>query len=152
MGDPACFLDATCFICGRFLEPADHAAGKCQCGEPIDESAGMNQTALHDRLKEDLRQAMKARDGDRVDALRMGVAALDNAGAVGIDDRGPAMPPIIGLSPDSDRRQVSSSEAERLLQTEVDQLRSAAESFRVAGRPDEAQRQDRMADVLAAYL
>ncbi len=112
----------------------------------------MNRDALHDKLGTDLRQAMKARDRDRVDALRMGVAALDNAGAVGIDDRGPAMPPIIGLSPDSDRRQVSSSEAERLLQTEVDQLRSAAESFRVAGRPDEAQRQDRMADVLAAYL
>lgn len=40
MGDPACFLDATCMSCGRFLEPADHRSGVCPCGEPIDETDG----------------------------------------------------------------------------------------------------------------
>jgi hypothetical protein len=37
MGDPACFLDQTCLSCGRVFEPAQHLAGVCVCGEPIDD-------------------------------------------------------------------------------------------------------------------
>jgi DNA-directed RNA polymerase subunit RPC12/RpoP len=33
MGDPACFLEYTCFDCGLMLEPADRALAICpRCG------------------------------------------------------------------------------------------------------------------------
>jgi hypothetical protein len=38
MGDPACFLHEICSACGRVLEPAQHVAGVCVCGELIDEN------------------------------------------------------------------------------------------------------------------
>ncbi len=151
MGDPACFLDATCLTCGRFLEPEDHSSGFCRCGEPIDDGSVVTGD-LHSRLREDLLTAMRDRDRDRVAALRLAVAALDNAGAVAIDDRGPAMPPHIGLGGDVDRLPLGEGEDHALLRVEVEHLVASARGLETAGRSDEAGRQRRMADVLARYL
>jgi DNA-directed RNA polymerase subunit RPC12/RpoP len=36
MGDPACFLDATCLTCGRFLDSAELEEPHCpHCGSEL---------------------------------------------------------------------------------------------------------------------
>lgn len=154
MGDPACFLDATCFSCGRFLEPADHRAGVCPCGEPIDDGSEPTVTSvsLHRRLKDDLASAMKTRDRDRIDALRLAVSALDNAGAVETTPTSSLLPPVVGLGQEAVRRELTGRQEAQLLRAEADELFESAENNVEAGRAEEAERLGRMATVIAAYL
>jgi uncharacterized protein YqeY len=154
MGDPACFLDATCISCGRFLEPEDHRAGICPCGEPIDDGSmpAVTSVSLHGRLKDDLATAMKARDRDRIDALRLVVSALDNAGAVETTPTSSLLPPAVGLGQEAARRELTGREEEQLLRAEADDLLESAQTNVTAGRADEAERLGRMAAVITAYL
>lgn len=154
MGDPACFLDATCFSCGRFLEPDDHRAGVCPCGEPIDDGSVMTPASpsLHRQLKDDLASAMRDRDRDRIDALRLAVAALDNAGAVESVPGSASMPPVLGLGQETPRRELTGRQESELLQTEANDLLESAEHSVRAGRADDAERLRRMAVVIASYV
>jgi uncharacterized protein len=64
---------------------------------------------LRARLTDDLRAAMKTRDGPRVSVLRSLIAALDNASAIPIDDPQAA---ALKLSPESSGRQLEGQSRE----------------------------------------
>lgn len=92
--------------------------------------------ALMDRVQEDLKLAMKAREALRVSALRMLLSELKNsaiaAGGVGIVLDDPT----------------SFSVVRRLIK----QREESAEAFGKAGRAEQAQKETQEAAMLAAYL
>jgi uncharacterized protein len=93
--------------------------------------------SLHDRVEEDLRAAMKARDTARTSALRMAVAALRNrAVADGIGPQG----------------RLDDDAVEQVLTGEVKRRREAAEAFAGAGRDEQAAAEAAEAVVYEAYL
>ena len=86
-----------------------------------------------ERIDRDLTEALKAREAERLGALRMAKTALklrqtEVPGALGDED------------------------ALRVLNTLIKQRRDAAEQFRAAGREDLAQKEEREAKVIQAYL
>lgn len=88
---------------------------------------------LVQRIDRDLTDALKAREAERLGALRMVKTALklrqtEVPGALGDDD------------------------ALRVLNTLIKQRRDAAEQFRAAGREDLAQKEEREAKVIQEYL
>ena len=86
-----------------------------------------------ERIDRDLIEALKARQAERLGALRMVKTALqlrETAGRGGMTDE----------------------EALRVLNTVMKQRRDAAEQFRAAGREDLAQKEEREALVVQAYL
>lgn len=92
---------------------------------------------MEDRLKVDLRAAMKARQSSKVATIRMMLAAIDNAGAVPTST--PAWPPTIGLSKDVPRRELSERQIWELLQAEADNRHSAILEYERLDRQQEAE-------------
>jgi uncharacterized protein YqeY len=103
---------------------------------------------LYDRLKADLREAMRSGDSDAVAVLRTMVSALDNAGAVESD--APSWPPSDGPV-EVPRRELTDSDVQELLAREITDLRSSAEGYRQVGAQDEAGRLDAQAALLERY-
>lgn len=104
-------------------------------------------TTLIPRLRADLVAALKAGDGARASALRIGLAALANAEAV--DPAGPTE--AAGLMGDVARRQLTDADIVAVLAAERDDLRDQAAALRARGRAEADDLDDRAA-VLAAYL
>ena len=93
--------------------------------------------SLHDRIEDDLRGAMKARDRERTSALRMVVAALKNrAVAEGVGPQG----------------RLDDAVVQQVLTTEVKRRKEAASSFEAGGRADKAAAELAEAELYAAYL
>ena len=93
--------------------------------------------SLHDRIEDDLRGAMKARDRERTSALRMVVAALKNrAVAEGVGPQG----------------RLDDAVVQQVLTTEVKRRKEAASSFEAGGRADKAASELAEAELYAAYL
>ncbi|HVC83518.1 MAG TPA: GatB/YqeY domain-containing protein [Chloroflexota bacterium] len=88
---------------------------------------------FQERLADDLKDAMRARDERRRDTIRMLTAALKNAQIA-------AMRPL------------SEAEAEAVLVGQVKQRRDSIESFRAAGREDLAAKEEAELAILAAYM
>jgi uncharacterized protein YqeY len=86
-----------------------------------------------ERISEDLKAAMKARDAERTSTLRMLLAELKNerirAG-----------------------REVAEEDFLRVVQKSVKQRQDAAEQYRGGGRVDLAEKEEREAVLLGAYL
>jgi uncharacterized protein YqeY len=122
-----------------------------------DDQAGRG---LQDQLRRALSAALRSRDAEAVAALRSALAALANAEAV----PAPASAAPPGASPhvagaaaglgaaEARRRQLSASEAHRLVAAEISGRLSAAEQYDSAGHADRAARLRREAAVLAAAL
>jgi uncharacterized protein YqeY len=104
---------------------------------------------LVDRLKADLRSAMKARDNIRIATLRMIVSALDNATAVEVDT---SYVPLVGLTPDVPRRELSDAQQRAILHQEADGRRNALRRYQELGKSDEAERMRAELAVLTPYL
>jgi len=85
------------------------------------------------RIDADLTEALKARQAERLSALRMAKAALTLRQT---EVRGP----------------LGDDEALRVLHTLIKQRRDAAEQFRAAGREDLARKEEGEAVVVQAYL
>jgi len=83
---------------------------------------------LRGQLGEDLRAAMKGRDGTRAAAIRSLIAALDNASAVPLDDPQAARP-----SGDVPRKTLSEDDILEVLAMELTERRSAALSLEKHG-------------------
>ncbi|MGH2390980.1 MAG: GatB/YqeY domain-containing protein [Chloroflexota bacterium] len=94
---------------------------------------GRNVTDFRERLADDLKGAMRARDEQRRDTIRMLNAALKNA-------------QIAAMRPLSD------TETEAVLVSQVKQRRDSVEAFRSAGREDLAAREEAELTILSAYL
>jgi hypothetical protein len=85
------------------------------------------------RIDQDLTEALKAREAERLGALRMVKTALKL--------RETEVPGSLG-----------DEDAFRVLNTLIKQRRDAAEQFRAAGREDLAQKEEREAKIIQAYL
>lgn len=92
-------------------------------------------SALADRLRGDLTQAMKARDELTKATLRMALSAIRNA-------------EVAGDAP----RELSDDEVKGVLMKEAKKRREAAEAFAGAGRAESAERERAEGEVLARYL
>ena len=92
-------------------------------------------TTLADRLQEDLTTAMKARDQVTTATLRMAIAAVKEAAVAG-----------------SEAKQLSDTEVEAVLRTQVKRRDEAAEAFRDGDRPEQAAKEIAERDILATYL
>jgi hypothetical protein len=90
---------------------------------------------LVERMQQDLKDAMKARDDVRVAALRMTLAAVKEASVAG-----------------AAARELSDADVEKVLRSQVKRRDEAAEAFQAGGRPEQAQRELDERAVLSAYL
>lgn len=89
--------------------------------------------SLTDRLSDDLKQAMKARDQLRLDAIRMVKAALQNK--------------EIEL-----KKELDEAEMSRVLLTLVKQRKEAAEQYQKGKRDDLADKELKEVTIIEAYL
>lgn len=105
--------------------------------------------ALRDRLRADLKSAMKTRDAIATGLLRRLIAVIDNAEAVAVPDAESAPISLNGGSPwvatggafggaDVARRLLTVADLAALLQNESNRCRQTAEEMDRVGRPDEA--------------
>ena len=86
-----------------------------------------------DQINRDITEAMKAREAERLSALRLVKTALkmrETELPAGVDDQ----------------------EAQRVLNTLLKQRRDAAEQYRAAGREDLAQKEENEARIIQSYL
>jgi SAM-dependent methyltransferase len=110
-------------------------------------------TPIRELLRGGLRDAMKARDTERVRLLRTTLAAIDNAEAVPTDARAGAIENAsVGAgSTEATRRDLTEAQVRAIVEAEADERRSAADSM-AAVRPDQARDLRRQADALTALL
>jgi uncharacterized protein YqeY len=92
---------------------------------------------LHTQITDDLKTAMKARDRERMSALRLLIAAMKNAA---VD---------AGLGPQGE---LSDEQVQRLVASETKRRKEAADAFRTGDREEAAAREDYEAEVYSAYL
>jgi uncharacterized protein YqeY len=90
---------------------------------------------LAERMQQDLKDAMKARDQVRVATLRMAIAAVQEEAVSG-----------------KAARELSDDEVEKVLRTQVKRRDEAAEAFQAAGRDEQATRELDERAILSAYL
>ena len=93
--------------------------------------------ALRARLAVQLRATMKARDQITVATLRSVLAALDNASAVAETT---AHVPVIGLSGDVPRAELTVQDIDRILKAETTEREIAAADYQRRGLEDGAAR------------
>jgi uncharacterized protein len=93
--------------------------------------------SLQTQITDDLKTAMKARDRERMAALRLLVASMKNTAVEA--GRGP-------------QGELSDDEIVRMVQTEVKKRREAAQAFREGGRDESADTEEYEAEVYADYL
>lgn len=110
----------------------------------------MGPTVLEERLKADLRRAIRDRDRAAVAALRTAVAAIDNAGSVGLPEDGRA--PVIGKAADVPRRELTEEEVVGILRREVDELLAGIAAAERHGSGERAAELRTRRVVLAAYI
>jgi len=92
-----------------------------------------NELSLHDRLSNDLKQAMKDRDTELRDTIRFVLSAVKN---VEIDKRAP----------------LTADEEIALLRTQAKQRQDSIEQFRAGGRDELADRETAQLAILERYL
>jgi len=90
---------------------------------------------LVERMQQDLKGAMKARDEVRVATLRMALAAVKEASVAG-----------------ATAKELSDADVEKVLRTQVKRRDEAAEAFQAGGREEQAQRELDERSILSAYL
>ena len=112
---------------------------------------------VRERLREALRDAMKARDRAAVAVLRSTLAAIENAEAVEHDGRSPVEDgPIAGSvgglgAGEAPRAVVDERSARAIVAREVRERHAAADEYERLGRGDEAARLRGEADLLSAF-
>ena len=89
--------------------------------------------SLQDRLREDMKQAMKAGDKRRLEAVRMTLSELKKAAIDG-------------------KKELDEAEEVAIVQRAVKQRREAADAFANGNRPDLATKESEEAEILASYL
>jgi hypothetical protein len=114
---------------------------------------------LRAALRRDLTAALKARQPGAVAALRVAIAAIDNAQAVAAPGGGPAAASshIAGArsgagSAEAPRRPLSRDELHAILRGQIDELTREADRYDTLGRAGQAGRLRDQAGLLAAYL
>lgn len=93
--------------------------------------------SLQQRIADDLKQAMKDRDRERISALRMLVSALKNEAIA--KGRGP-------------QGELSDEEVQSVLSTEKKRRDESVSAYRDAGREEQAGLEQSESDLIATYL
>lgn len=96
----------------------------------------MTDPPMPDRLQDDLKLAMRARDQPAVRALRSVLAAFANAEAPALDGKGPSE--SYGAMVDHERVFLTDDDHHRLLEAEIAERKAAAAEYDAIDRPDEA--------------
>ncbi len=104
---------------------------------------------LRTKLRDDLKKAMRRRDAIEVSALRTVISAIDNAEAVDLEARSE---PVLGLSPDVPRRQLTADEIIRIVRDESEHFRSASMEYAGLGRSEEAAVMAEKVLIVSRYL
>jgi uncharacterized protein YqeY len=96
---------------------------------------------LEERLRADLRDAQRARDQVRIDTLRLALGAFHNEEVARTD-------------PDHPQHRVPLDEQARiaLLDKQIKQRQEAAQFYRTANRLEQAEKEEREAAILQAYM
>jgi hypothetical protein len=105
--------------------------------------------SIVERLKADLRTAMKDRQSSRVVALRTMLSALDNAGAVEVD---PSFVPLAGRTPDVPRKELSEDEQLTILRREALGRLASIQQYERLGKLEEAARLRAELEAFAGYV
>lgn len=105
------------------------------CGQQDPPGSVIRMTELKQRLRADLSAAIKARDPERVSALRMALAAVSNEEVSG-----------------DAARELSDDQVRAVLGRETKKRREAAEAYSGAGRAEQAAAEQAEAEVLREYL
>jgi uncharacterized protein YqeY len=100
-----------------------------------------NSSALEERLRADLQGAQRQRDQQKVDTLRIALGAFHNEEVARTDAR-------------HKQHRVPLTEADRLalLEKQINQRQEAAALYRKGNRPELAEKEEREAALLQAYL
>jgi uncharacterized protein YqeY len=109
--------------------------------------------AFKEKLRADLKQAMRARNAGEVAALRSMIGALDNAEAVPIAGGRDRMVQRAFGDPEGEvpRRELDEEEIAALLDAEIAARQRAIEEYVQGGRSEEAARLTEEARLIAAY-
>jgi uncharacterized protein YqeY len=123
--------------------------------------SGERPAGLEARLRGALTEARKSRDATAVSALRSAIAAVDNAGAVAAPRDSPttfeAASRIAGTAGGPEtaevpRRELSPGDVRALLEAEVEERRTVAETYDDHGQGDRAAILREEAEVIARLL
>lgn len=90
---------------------------------------------LKDRLREDMKAAMKARDTETLSVIRMALTAIQNAEVAGDEARG-----------------LTDSEEQKILGKEVSSRKDSAEAYSAGNRQELADKELAEVEVLQRYL
>jgi uncharacterized protein YqeY len=116
---------------------------------------------IESRLRDALKQSMRARDKAAVSALRTTLAAIDNAGAVEVADAAPASlsgdehvaGSRLGVgAAEAERRELSEAELVALVRAEVTEREASATEYERHGESERAAGLRHEASVLAGVL
>jgi uncharacterized protein YqeY len=109
-------------------------------------------------LRERLKEAMLGRDHAVVSMYRETLAAIDNAEAPAVE-RGPAAAKgaiagaLVGLrAGDAPRIALAPKDVRLIVERELGERREAAAAYETHGKPDEAERLRRQADILQSLI
>jgi hypothetical protein len=133
---------------------AQAASGPVGGPQGLDGPPGFGGTAeVRAALRRGLTAALKARDPDTVAALRVAIAAIDNAEAVPAPDSSASALGLTGLGAgEASRRQLSAVEVRDILNAQVTERVAEANQYDALGQSDAAERLRRQARALAPYL
>jgi uncharacterized protein YqeY len=98
-------------------------------------------SALETRLRDDLKAATRARDQVHMDTLRLGLNAIHTEEVARTD----AKHPLHGQA-------VTEADRVAVLDKQIKQRQEAAQIFRANNRPELAEKEEREAQILSAYL
>lgn len=90
---------------------------------------------LKSRLRADMKDAMRAREAERLSVIRMVLAAIATEEVAG-----------------TDARELTDVEESQILSKEVRKRKESAEAYESGGRPELAEKELAEADLLAVYL
>ncbi|MFN8489577.1 MAG: GatB/YqeY domain-containing protein [Caldilineaceae bacterium] len=107
---------------------------------------------IREQMKADLTQAMKARDSLAVTTLRSVLGAIDNAEAIPVTEAKFPVEPVIGKSHEAPRKILTADDIRQILQHEVEERRAASAEYARLGQQAEAERLQKAAALIAAYL
>lgn len=107
---------------------------------------------IREQMKVDLRNALKARDTERVTTLRAVLGAIDNAEAVPVAAVSSLVEPVIGKSNEVPRKLLSTEDIHQIVAHEVAERQRAAQTYAELGQSAEAERLQTAAALLATYL
>ena len=110
----------------------------------------MSAAALKERLRADLKIAMRDKRAEEVALLRKLIAALDNAEAVPTEGYRPRA--LEGSRGEVARRDLYGAEVDGLLANEIAERQTAAEEFERLGRTDEAAKLRGEAALVSRYV